>query len=113
MGALALHRTPQQEYEAALAQYHQARVRLAEAKRHYDPKTSPEFKAKAAEYRAKRKAAWNAPEAVAQREREHQELEQRLADIGQAAIERDENMPDDLRIVTRVGKSADCLVPRD
>jgi len=54
-------------------------------------------KAKQAEYRAKRRAERNTPEAKAERER----FLQRLANIGQAAIERSENMPDELRIVTK------------
>ena len=66
-------RTSRQEYEAALAAYTKAKAWLIEAKQHYDPKTAPEViekrNAKAAEYRAKRKAARNAPEAIMERER--------------------------------------------
>ena len=54
------------------------------------------------EYRAKRRAAQNTPEAKAARAR----WEQKLANIGQAAIERQENMPNELRIVTRDGRVA-------
>jgi hypothetical protein len=54
--------TPHQEYVAALAAYSAAKERLIEAKRHFDPATAPEAvakrRAKQAEYRAKRKAAW-------------------------------------------------------
>jgi hypothetical protein len=103
-------RTPRQEYEAALAAYTKAQQRLIEAKRHYDLKTAPEAveqrKAKQAEYRAKRRAERNTPEAKAERERRRQEHEkwlQKMANLGQASIERRENMPDELRIITRAG----------
>jgi hypothetical protein len=102
--------TPQEEYEAALVQYRAAQARLVEAKRHYDHKTAPEViaarRAKSAEYRAKKRAERNTPEAKAERERRRQEYErwlQRMANEGQRAIERSENMPDVLRILTRVG----------
>jgi hypothetical protein len=66
-----------QEYEAALAAYEAAQARLVEAKRHYDPRTAPEFIAKrnasARASRAKRIAenqAWLAsPERAAEVER--------------------------------------------
>jgi hypothetical protein len=74
--------TPQEEYRAALAQYRAAQARLVEAKRHFDPKTDPEAiavrRAKQAEYRAKRLAAWNDPEAKAQREREDREHSEQM-----------------------------------
>jgi len=74
--------SPQEEYEAALTQYRAAQKRLVEAKRHFDPKTAPEAiaqrRAKQAEYRAKRRAAWNDPEAKAQRERELEENSVRM-----------------------------------
>jgi len=49
------------------------------------------------EYRARKRAERNSPEAKARQA----EWEQRLADIGQAAIERRENMPGELRIIGR------------
>jgi hypothetical protein len=66
-----------QEYEAALAAYRAATQRLTEAKRHYDPKTAPEFIAKRRAYMAARRArrwaehqAWLAsPERAAEEER--------------------------------------------
>jgi hypothetical protein len=66
-----------QEYEAALAAYRAAKQRLSEARRHYDPKTAPEFiakrKAYMAAYRARQEAenrAWLAsPERAADDER--------------------------------------------
>ena len=67
-----------QEYEAALTAYAAAQARLIEAKRHYDPRTAPEFIAKrnasARASRAKRIAenqAWLASP-------EHQAREERL-----------------------------------
>jgi len=108
--ARSVTRTPHQEYVAALAAYNAAQARLIEARRHYDPKTAPEAierrKAKSAEYRAKLRVERNTPEAKADRERIRQEYErwlQDLANIGQAAVECQENMPDVLRIITRVG----------
>lgn len=75
-------RSPHQEYVAALAAYTAAKERLIEAKRHYNHKTAPEAvaerRAKQAEYRAKRKAAWNDPEARAQREREAKQYAERM-----------------------------------
>jgi hypothetical protein len=72
----------QQEYEAALAQYLAAKARLIEAKRHYDHKSDPQAiatrRAKAAEYRAKRKAAWNDPQAKALREQQIREETERM-----------------------------------
>jgi len=98
-----------QEYEAALLAYAAAQARLIEAKRHYDPKTAPEAieqrKAKQAEYRAKRRAERNTPEAKAERKRRRQEHDrwlQGLLNQSQAYIEIRENMPDELRIMTRV-----------
>lgn len=71
-----------QEYVAALAAYTAAKERLIEAKRYYDPTTAPDAvaqrRAKQAEYRAKRRAAWNDPVAKAQREREHQAYTERM-----------------------------------
>lgn len=49
------------------------------------------------ERRARLRAERNSPEAKAA----HDAWLQRLADIGQRAIERQENMPDELRILTR------------
>ena len=99
-----------EEYDAALAQYYAAQARLIEARRHYDPKTAPEAiaqrRAKSAEYRAKRRAERNTPEARLERARlrqEHERWLQEMANIRQEAIERSENMPDALRILTRVG----------
>ena len=93
-----------EEYEDALAQYRAAQARLIEAKRHFDPGQTPEAiaqrRAKQAEYRAKRRAEHNTPEARAALERWLQEL----ANIGQCAIEQAENMPDELRILTRSGE---------
>ena len=75
--------TPQQEYVAALAAYTAAKERLIEAKRHFDPKTAPEYiaarRARAAEHRAKRLAAWNDPETKARRERDIQENVERMS----------------------------------
>jgi len=70
--------TPQEEYEAALVQYRVAQARLTEAKRYFDPKTSPERRAKQAEYRAKRRAARNTPEAKAERKRWREEQNERV-----------------------------------
>ena len=105
-----MSKSPQQEYEAALAQYLAAQARLIEARRHFDPRTAPAAvaarNAKAAEYRAKRRAERNTPEAKAERERRREEYKrwlQRMANTGQEAIERSENMPNALRILTRVG----------
>jgi hypothetical protein len=99
------------EYVAALAAYTAAKARLIEAKKHFDPKSAPEAiehrKARSAGYRAKRRAERNTPEARAERERRRQEHEkwlQERASIGQRRIEERENMPDVLRILTRVGE---------
>ena len=77
--------TPQEEYEAALAQYQAAQVRLIEAKRHFNPKAAPaaieQRRAKQAEYRAMRRAARNTPEAKAARERFKQEARNWLQSI--------------------------------
>ena len=102
----------QREYVEALAAYVTAKQRLIEAKRHYDPKFAPEAvaqrKAKQAAYRAKYRAERNTPEAKAARKRQRQEHDrwlQEMANIGQRAIERQENMPDALRILTRAATS--------
>jgi hypothetical protein len=103
-------RTPQQEYAAALAAYTAAQERLTEARRHYDPKSAPEAIAqrreRQAEYRAKRLAERNTPEAKAERERWRQEQErwrQQMENTAQRYIEIRENQPQALRILTRVG----------
>ena len=51
------------EYEEALAAYYAAQERLTEAKRHYDPKTAPEFIAKRKAYMAARSARQKAKNA--------------------------------------------------
>jgi len=81
---MAQRTSPRLEYEAALAAYTKAQQRLIEAKLHYDPKTAPEAiekrNAKAAEYRAKRRAERNIPEEKAARkeyrERRRREIEE-------------------------------------
>jgi hypothetical protein len=90
------------EYVAALAAYTAAKARLIEAKKHFDPKSAPEAiehrKARSAGYRAKRRAERNS------RRQEHEKWLQEHANIGRRRIEERENMPDVLRIITRVGE---------
>ena len=71
------------EYEEALAAYYAAQERLTEAKRHYDPKTAPEFIAKRKAYMAARSARQKAEHAawLASPERiEHEERYRRMVE---------------------------------
>jgi hypothetical protein len=99
----------QAEYDAALVAFKAAQKRLTAAKQHAplsgrdlrlqkvgDEKRA-EHNAKARARRAARRAERLSPENQAKRAA----WEQSLANIGQDAIERLENMPDDLRILTR------------